>query len=303
MKCKDFMKYPKIKYLDADESKDLLINPEDEIIIEEKVDGANFRFMYHNGKFIFGSRNKELGEPSIDNKAWSKAINYIKENFTTPLTPNLLNNYIYYGECMTPHSTTYDYMTTPPFIGFDIYHTKKHKFINVDTTKGLVESSGLPFIPILKRIKAKDFKEPTDADIPQSKYGNIQAEGIVFKNYNTQTFVKHVTEKHREVSKQIFGGSPKWQTTYHDKITAKYCTNARIEKAIFNLISEGHELNMALMKHLPMTVYWDIIDEESHSILKGNEVLDIGKFRKAVAKRCLNALKHMIYINASHEKN
>jgi len=42
----EFIKYPKIRIIGANENKELLMNPQDEIYIEEKVDGCNISFEY-----------------------------------------------------------------------------------------------------------------------------------------------------------------------------------------------------------------------------------------------------------------
>ena len=54
-----FMKYNKIRVLGHDENKGIL---DDEIIIEEKIDGFNARIMLTKDKILFGSRNRELEE-------------------------------------------------------------------------------------------------------------------------------------------------------------------------------------------------------------------------------------------------
>ncbi len=41
----NFIKYKKIRQLGHEENKHIFLDPDDEIVIEEKVDGANFRFM------------------------------------------------------------------------------------------------------------------------------------------------------------------------------------------------------------------------------------------------------------------
>jgi len=287
---KNFYKYPKIKVIGNEENKELLINPEDEIVIEEKIDGANFRFMYYNGEFIFGSRTQELGEPKKDNKSWARAIGYIRRL----MKKGDYNNYIFYGECCTRHSTQYDFDKMPPFIGFDIYDLDKHKFMDWPLAKRFYEEIDLHFVPIIDKVKAKDLKQYTDKDVPKSEFYDGQAEGVVFKNYNTQIFAKYVTAKHREEATKVFGGSKKWATNDTDKIVATYCTNPRIEKKIFELIHEGYKLDMPMMKQLPTRVFEDIREEHYKDILNKNFKIDVGDMRRTIAKRCLNVLKMMI---------
>jgi len=284
------MKYPKIKLIGHGDNKELLLDPEDEIVIEEKIDGANFRFMYHDGKFIWGSRTRELGEPSQDNKSWARCIGYI----TRLMKKGEYNDFIFYGENCIRHSTPYDFDNMPPFLGFDIYNLDECKFIHWKDAKELYEDIDLHFVPVLGTVKAKDLKSYTDKDVPKSEYYDGQAEGIVFKNYGKQIFAKYVTAKHRETASKVFGGSKKWATNDTDKMVATYCTNPRIEKKIFELIHEGKELGMSLMKFLPTRVFEDIREEHYKDILCKGQKIDVGYFRKQIAKRCLNVLKMMI---------
>lgn len=291
MKDRTFHKYQKIKMIGHKDNKGIFTDPNDDIVIQEKIDGANFRFMYVRGKFIFGSHNLELIHTPEDNKSWGRCIGYIKRLFKKR---NGLNKYIFYGECCIQHSTPYDYITMPPFLGFDIYDLDKQEYIYWKDAKQLFEELGLHFVPVLQEIKAKDIQKWEDKDVPQSKYGNIQAEGVVFKNHTKQIYAKYVTQKHKEECTKVFGGSKKWATNDTDKMVATYCTNPRIEKKIFELIYEEHELEMELMKYLPNRVFEDIVEEHYKDILCKNYKIDVGQFRKAVAKRCLSVLKQSI---------
>jgi len=287
------MKYPKIKIIGDEENKELLLNPDDEIVIQEKIDGGNFRFMYLDGSFIFGSRTQELEEDKQEEMAWKRCIGYVKRVSNKDILHEM-SHCIFYGECCTRHSTPYDFEKMPPYLGFDIYDLDSHTFIHWVLAKKVFEDIGLYFVPVITTIKAKDMKPLTDKDVPKSEYYDGQAEGIVFKNYNKQIFAKYVTLKHREIATKTFGGSKKWATNDTDKIIATYCTNPRIDKKIYELVHEGNKLEMALMKQLPNRVFYDIIDEQYRDIISKNNKIDVGNLRKGIAKRCLHVLQQMI---------
>lgn len=286
-----FHKYHKIKIIGDAENKDIVLDPEDDIVIQEKIDGANFRFMYVRGRFVFGSRTQGLDGCTEDNKSWGRCIGYIKRLFKKR---NGLAKYIFYGECCIRHSTPYDYTTMPPYLGFDVFDLDKQKYLNWKDAKKMFESLGLYFVPVKKEVKAKNLQSYTDKDVPKSEYYDGQAEGVVFKNYDKQIFAKYVTQKHKEECTKVFGGSKKWATNDTDKFVAIYCTNPRIDKKIFELMHEGFELEMPLMKHLPTRVFEDIREEHYKDIMSRNYKIDVGQFRKAIAKRCLSVLKQTI---------
>ena len=117
------------------------------------VHNSNFRFMYHDGKFIWGSRTRELGEPSQDNKSWARCIGYI----TRLMKKGDYNNFIFYGENCIRHSTPYDFETMPPFLGFDIYDLDKHEFLDWKDAKRFYEDIDLHFVPVLWHGKVKEL--------------------------------------------------------------------------------------------------------------------------------------------------
>jgi len=56
----EFSKYLKIKIAGHEDNKRIFSDPEDDIVVEEKIDGGNFRFYINKGNIIFGSRTQQL---------------------------------------------------------------------------------------------------------------------------------------------------------------------------------------------------------------------------------------------------
>jgi ATP-dependent RNA circularization protein (DNA/RNA ligase family) len=297
----NFMKYPKIKIIGDEDNKELFSNPEDEIVIEEKIDGANFRFYIKDNNIIFGSRNLILDKDAERSKSWGKCIEYIKDIFSHD-NIKFYNDLIFFGECCIRHSTPYDFDKMPPFLGFDIFNLNTNEFLDLEDCKRTYSDLGIEFVPIIEITKVGKIKEFRDEDIPKSKYYDGQAEGIVLKNYQEQIFAKYVTDKHKERNIQTYGGSKKWAQTDTAKISAMFCTNPRIEKKIFELIHEGKKLEKPLMKWLPQRVWEDIREEHYKEILHKNYKIDVGKLRRLIAKRCLYVLENMIQDSAFNKE-
>ncbi|PKP52164.1 MAG: hypothetical protein CVT90_02755, partial [Candidatus Altiarchaeales archaeon HGW-Altiarchaeales-3] len=126
---------------------------------------------------------------------------------------------------------------------------------------------------------------------------DTQAEGVVFKNYNTQIFAKYVREKFREDTKKTFGGNKKYASNDTDRVCCMFCTNPRIDKIIFNLVVEGHALDMKLMVHLPKEVYKDIMEEHWKDIVFSRYEINFHALKKLVSERCCGVLKQVITNN------
>lgn len=307
----EFIKYHKIKRLGDEENKDIFLNPDEDIIIEEKVDGGNLRILIKDGKLIFGSRTQQLtsdeGEDIKVEKNFRRCVEFVRDTLKDiDLKP--FNNLMLIGECMVRHTLNYDWDKIPPFLGFDIYNLEIGEYVDYDMMIEIFNLLRLPIVPLIKRCKASEIGEINDDLVPISKYApkdnpNQKAEGCVIKNYKRQIFAKYVRDKFKENNSKMFGGNPKYnkqEDTNNDEIVFKYCTNARIEKCIFKLIDLGNKLEMALMKKLPTMVYNDIMEEEWKEITnpKKRNKIDFYNLNKLITKRCLSVLEKVITNNS-----
>ena len=299
----EFKKYNKIHQIGHKENITLFEDSNDDIYIEEKVDGANTRFYIKDGKIIFGSRTQEINEDEKNAKNFKRCLLFLREKIEKiPDIYTDLNDLIFYGEAMFKHSLDYNWEEIPLFLGFDVFDVQKDKFEDWDSKTGLFNHLELDTVPFIKTCKAGELKELSEDMIPESKYPapsakDRRAEGIVFKNYNKQVFGKLVRTAFKEVNKETFGMSKKFAKDDDERIVAMYCVNARIDKMIFKLIDEGVELEMKMMEQLPKRVYEDIM-EEGHDILFSNYSVDFRNIRKLVTKRCLAVLQQVITNNA-----
>jgi len=297
-----FMRYPKIRALGHEDIADIFSVPTEEIVLEEKIDGANFRLGFREGEPIFGSRNRELLSEE-QNKQFSNGIKYLYDHLSkyNPKDLKRFTGYIFYMEYCIPHSIQYNWADMPLFLGFDVYNIKEELFLPPHEKNPLFKSLGIETVPEISVLKVNDLKNFVfdDASIPRSKYYSGPAEGIVFKNYDhrPQMFGKLVHSRFKELNKKVFGGSAKHVKTDDERLVAKYCTNARIDKNIYKLLDEDHKLGMELMKYLPRRVTKDIYEEHWQDILWSNWKLDMHKVRNLISKRCAGALKMMVTQN------
>ena len=291
----EFIKYPKIRRLGDDENKGIL---DDEVIIEEKIDGGNFRTLLSNDKTVFGSRNRELEDEG--EKAFTRCILYLKDKLDTHKeeVEFILKKYgpiIIFGECILRHTIGYDFERMPPFIGFDVYELNTKTFMGRADKVRLFDNLGLEPVKLVFSGKVAD---KTKLEVPKSAYYNGLAEGIVIKSFQHQLFAKIVREEFKELNREVFGNSKKFASNDTEYFISVYCTNARIEKIIFKAIDDGNKLGMELLAIIPKQVYTDIWEEEWKELYKSNLNLNLKDIRKSVLIRCKNVLIQMITNNA-----
>lgn len=285
-------KYPKIKRVGDPETKDLTLPGE--IVMTEKYDGNNFRFTIDEEEgLVFGTRNTVITEEPDD--MFKQVVDHITDKVDPEDVSEVCGgtNYTFFGENMVRHTLDYDWEEIPQFLGFDIYDNDNDKFIPWHKARRWFETLGLEVVREISCIDPDEFTED-NLQVPSSNYREGKAEGIVLKNYNSQTFAKLRTEEFKEKNQDAFGRSKKHSTTDNERFVSTYCTNSRIEKTIYKLRDEGHDIEMPLMKHLPIRVYEDVWEEEMEEIIRKHWELDLNQIRSLISHRCSSVLKMVI---------
>lgn len=306
---KDFKTYHKIHTLGHEENKEIFSEPEDLIVIQEKIDGGNFRFyITSTGKVIFGTKTQQItddeGNDANVNKMFKRCTDFVRTKLS--LVPQLekYSKYVFFGECCVKHTINYDWEKMPLYLGFDIFDLEEGRYI--EDSPIIFNELGLVVVPLLNIVTAKNIPEINDNFVPISKYAlsssqDQKAEGVVFKNYKKQIFAKYVLDAFKEKNAETFGGNPKYNKdddTDNAEFIFKYCTNPRIEKVILKEIEKGKSLGMEMMGSIIKETYLDIIEEEWREILNSNWKLDFKECRKKIAPRCRAVLGQMMVNNA-----
>jgi len=302
------IKYPSIRYPNDEDSKGVFASGD--VVIQEKLDGGNFRFThqdnldeeYHTSErnIVFGSRNVQFKHIRDENKQFERPMEYVRENVDPKYIEDVQDWHngalTFFGEAMTPHTLEYDWENTPGFVGFDVYHEDDERWLTHTEMERAFEHIGLPVTEVVDIVSAEAWDD-YDFSVPQSEYGEVDAEGVMFKNYDTQVFAKFVRDDFKEKNKKTFGASKKQQTEGAEKLSYQYVTNARIEKQAHKLVDEGDwsSLKMEMMRELPEAVIRDMAEEEAGNIFMGESwEVDIADFRSLTSSRCASVLRQMI---------
>jgi len=156
-----FHKYDKIRQLGHQENQDIFIDPDDEIVIQEKIDGANFRFAFNGDKIIFGSRTQQLtsdeGEETNIAKNFRRCCEFVAKQTSDLGLRKKYGGLIFFGECCVKHSLNYNWDTIPPFLGFDIYHIATGRYYNQEDVKRIYDELQLEMVPEVWVGKVKDL--------------------------------------------------------------------------------------------------------------------------------------------------
>ncbi|MDP1932618.1 MAG: RNA ligase family protein [Gammaproteobacteria bacterium] len=169
------------KVLLAHEVTEMLQN---EIIIEEKLDGANLGIsLDDNGQLQAQNRGSYLEQPFNGQfsrlNSWLGQYDFALKDF---LTPDL----ILFGEwCAAQHSL--DYHALPDwFLLFDVYDRRQEKFWSVARRNELATTLGLSQVPELGRGHFDKATLTKFLETATSRYRAGQVEGIVIRQDSQQ---------------------------------------------------------------------------------------------------------------------
>lgn len=315
--------YPKVGYLSevtnvTDENLD---NPQeenmdeynpshfetDELLIQEKIDGGNFRVRIGNDSNpIYGSRKNIFGTNTDSlNGFFKRPAKYIENTLTQDTIDTVVQEHgtlTIFGENMLHHAIDYNWEHVPPFIVFDIWSHDHESFLHFDTTQTIAKQLGFSTIPVIDRV------HPEKLDINKynginSHYGeNVKSEGVVIKDYTGQSFAKHVNEEFHEVKKARWGETQRDSETgkglrevdYTKFLNAKYVTNQRIEKHVRKIVMEQNELSMKITRDVIDAVYQDIWEEHLYDIINSGETIETDRLRKYVSDRVQTRLRAIV---------
>jgi hypothetical protein len=148
-----------------------------ELVVEEKVDGANLGISFDaEGDILAQNRGSYLHLPSTGQ--WKRLAEWLKPR-TDALFEQLTDRYILFGEwCYAQHSVRYDRLQDW-FLGFDMFDKDKGKSFSCSRRNEVFRSLGICQVPTIGigRFSLSELKRL----LSQSRFGNTPAEGLYLR--------------------------------------------------------------------------------------------------------------------------
>lgn len=302
-----FKKYPSIDRIGHDDNNGILDGGY--IVVQEKMDGANFRFTWDEDgeRIVFGSRNIEYWNEKDIDSAFTHAVEYVREHADESVLTELADDYdaiTVFGEAMHAHTLEYGepepgdaqtWVDVPNFLGFDVW-TRTEGFLDWNEVADIIETIGLETVPIVYTGLAEEWSCPTDdEEFPESEYRDGIPEGVVIKNEITDQTAKVRTQQFKEShGTQTVADPDEYEPSDATVLARKYTTEARVLKQIHTYRDRGEEVSMSLMEELWRDVFDDIIEEEYDTIFLGNHTINTKEFRSEVASITADVLQRYL---------
>lgn len=290
------------KYMDIQVLKPAIsdgFRPGDHIVVQEKIDGANFSIRYDesDGTIKAFSRRKALTPLDTLRGAWNWAQNLDPEKIKSVLG----GDQILFMEWLVSHTVKYPEDCYKKAYCYDIYDTATKKYLPQDIVKQKVDELGLTYVPVFYD---GDF---TSWDhllgfVGKTNLGGEYGEGIVVKNQtrlNSENeylpfYTKIVADKFRETkghsSSKVVDPAQLLERERVQEITSSIVTEARVRKLLNKMVDDGiipedwdeHHMS-TIAKTISKEVYYDCVKEEPDTVKEAGELF--GKFASSTSMR------------------
>ena len=271
----------------------------DYIVVQEKIDGANFSIRYdaENDSIAAFSRKNPLSFSNDLRGAWQWSQKLDKDLVKEVLGTNL----VLFGEWLVSHTIVYPQDKYQNAYFYDVYDTETEQYLKQDKVKDIVARLGLTYVPVFYAGEFQSW-EHIRQFVGRTDLGGEHGEGVVVKNMtrindpNTRLpfYTKIVGEKFQE---RKSSGKPR--VTNYEKmeerarlqdLTETVVTEARVTKLVHKMVDEGiipeswdeHDMS-TIARNIGKAAYYDCVKEEPDVVEQVGA--DFGKFANGIAMR------------------
>jgi len=249
---------------------------EDEVVIQEKVDGSQFSFGMFNGELKFRSKGVEVDPQNAG--MFKQGCDAVKK-----VSDRLRDGIVYRGEYLQKpkHNTLkYDKIPSNHIVIFDMQDgIGTEKYFTHEEVMEEAKCLGFDCIPQYTKQKINGLDDITNLMKNESYLGGCKIEGLVFKNYNKFTndgkacMGKHVSEEFKESHQKDWKGRNPTGKDVLELISTGLCTEARFKKAVQKLRDMGNLQNSPkdigeLMKILTIDIKEECSDDIKEALYK-----------------------------------
>lgn len=292
------------KYMDIERLKDKYVDgfqPGDHIIVQEKIDGANFSIRYdsESGGVRAFSRKKIL---DLNNNLrgaweWSQRLN---ENLVQEVLGNTL---ILFGEWLCSHTIVYPNDKYQNAYFYDVWDSETEKYLTQNKVKDIIERLGLNYVPVFYDGEFVSW-EHLKQFVGRTDFGGKSGEGIVVKNMtrlddsNTRLpfYTKIVADKFEEKkSVKKFDEGKLERKVKLQSIVESVVTEGRVRKLVHKMVDDGlipedwDEHNMGeIARNIGREVYYDCVKEEPETVEQVGDLF--GKLASGTAMKIVRSM-------------
>jgi hypothetical protein len=278
---------------------------EDDVLVQEKVDGSQFSFGKLGGQLFCRSKKVNLDIDTPEGM-FKEGVEYVKS-----IEHILPEGWTFRGEYLkTPRHNTLAYQRIPRnhIMLFDI-DMGMENYMNPNGVMGEAAKFGLEAVPTLYYGRVTDIAMIHAFMARESALGG-PIEGVVIKNYNKYNaekkllLGKHVSEAFKETNDKNWKAQKVGQREIVEQLIERYGTEQRWYKAVEHLRDAGQLENSPrdiglLIREIPA----DILAEHEYTIKEELFAWAWPKLQRGLTKDFPMWYKEQLLISQFEEKN
>lgn len=294
------------KFMDIERLKESFIDgfqKGDYIVVQEKIDGANFSIRYdaENDTVAAFSRKNPLDFSNNLRGAWQWSQKLDKDLVKDVLRTNL----VLFGEWLVSHTIVYPQDKYQNAYFYDVYDVDAKQYLQQDAVKDIVDRLGLIYVPVFYAGEFQSW-EHIQQFVGRTDLGGEHGEGVVVKNIsrindpNTRLpfYTKIVGEKFSEkksVKPKVIDPEKMAERERLQTLVESIVTEGRVTKLVHKMVDEGiipekwdeHDMG-TIARNIGKAVYYDCVKEEPDIVGQVGE--NFGKFANSVAMRIVRSM-------------
>ena len=294
------------KFMDIERLKESYVDgfhKGDYLVVQEKIDGANFSIRYdaENDTIAAFSRKNPLDFENNLRGAWQWAQKLHKELVKDVLQTNL----VLFGEWLVPHTIVYPQDKYQDAYFYDVYDLEAKRYLKQDEVKNIIECLGVNYVPVFYEGEFQSW-EHIQQFVGRTDLGGEHGEGVVVKNMsrindpNTRLpfYTKIVGEKFSEkksVKPKVIDPEKMAERERLQALVESVVTEGRVTKLVHKMVDEGiipekwDEHDMAtIARNIGKAVYYDCVKEEPDVVEQVGE--HFGKLANGIAMRIVRGM-------------
>ncbi len=291
--------YTNIKVLD--ENIYSRFKPGDQIVIQEKIDGANFSIRYDSETdTVRGfSRRYELS-PEMGMKRALKFVQSVdKELYRSVLGDNL----IVFLEWLEPHIVNYPKERYRKPYCFDVYDIDQKKYIKQVDSMKIAEQLGVEYVPTFYTGPFISW-DHVKSFVGKTSLGGESGEGVVVKNQTNTVGFYSKSNNYTKIVGKAFAEKQYVKLVDEEKLAAQekaealtrsIVTEARVKKLLCKMVDEGYLREdwdssdiTSIHKQLPREIYHDCVKEEPEIVKEAGKLF--GGYANRISKEILETI-------------
>lgn len=179
---------------------------------------------------------------------------------------------VFFGQATIQHGVPYEWERLPSFLGFDIWHAGRDRFLSSDTVKNIYRRLGLhPLNTVAQEVNVRDF-DPEGYEFPASDWYDGPVAGIVIKN-------KRGGSARRDNPTAKVQGDELDLPEAPAALAQHLATDRRLSRIVNDIEMQGQPVTFDAVRD---RLFETIVREEYQRLFEGSQRVDVELFRASL---------------------